>query len=117
MIIDKYKDILLVFIFVLLLNFLCITSSILFSSKLYPFVQKIMNIIINTARITNNEKNPVFDSIFSFDANTLQEVIPKFEIYDLLFTSSKFSYKLSLLIFISTNDCEESLASQEQFAL
>ena len=30
--------------------------------------------------IINNEKNPAFDSIFSFDDKTLQEVIPKFDI-------------------------------------
>ena len=55
------------------------TSSNLFSNELYPLVQKIMNIIINIARITNNKKNPVLDFMFSFEDKTLHEVIPKFE--------------------------------------
>lgn len=72
------------------LNFLCITSLILFSSKLYPLVQKRINIMTNIARIIINEKNPAFDLIFSFDPKTLQEVMAKFEISFLV--SKKFDY-------------------------
>ena len=112
-------------IFVSFSNLLYIISSILFSSELYPLVQKIIKIIIKRARIINNKKNPAFDSIFSLDANTLQDVIPKFENSDLLFISPKFLYKFylynynnsSLLIFILENELVDSITSQEQLAL
>ena len=70
----------LLFLLFSFLNFLCITSLILFSSKLYPLVQKRINIMTNIARIIINEKNPAFDLIFSFAPKTLQEVMAKFEI-------------------------------------
>ena len=37
-----------------------------------------MKIIINIERINKSKKNPVFDSIFSLEENTSQDVIPKF---------------------------------------
>ena len=70
------------------------TSSILFSSELYPLAQKLIITIINIAIIINNKKNAVFDIIFSLDPNTLHEVTFKFEIPFLLLVSSKFSYNL-----------------------
>ena len=91
----------------MLLNFLFITSSILFSSKSYPFEQKIINIIINIAKIIIKEINPAFDSIFSFDPKTLHEVTPKFETSFSLFP--KLLYNLFLSIFISSNDADVSV--------
>ena len=50
-----------------------------------------MNIIINITMNISNKKNPAFDTMFSFDVNTLHEVIP---IFDIPFLSSKPSYTL-----------------------
>ena len=44
-----------------------------------------MNIIINIAINISNKKKPVFDLIFSFDVNTLHEVIPKLDIFLIYF--------------------------------
>ena len=77
------------------------TSSIFSSSELYPLEQKIMNIIINIKINISNKKKPAFDLIFSFDVNTLHDVIQKL---DIPLLSSKPSYNLSLSIFISAKD-------------
>ena len=67
-------------------------------------------------RISKSKKNPVFDCIFSFDDNTLQEVTHKFEELNLLFESPKFSYNFDILIFISAIDEEVPLTLHEQLA-
>ena len=64
---------------------------------IYPFVQKIINIIINIARISNNKKNPVLDFIFSLEENTSHEVIPKFEPPILSLFISKMTNKINTL--------------------
>ena len=57
---------------------------------------------MNKIRISKSKKNPVFDCMFSFDDNTLQDVTPKFDepnlyIFYFILRQSNLNYMIILI--------------------